>query len=177
MSTSHHNPQPIGASKASVENFACDFADRIGFKPGDSIEALIERMGGELVVGSSGHGDAESGSIVARELDDFTVYISRHTSLKRDRFTIAHELGHLLLHFGAIKKSDPNAVMRATRHLDSKDPKQQKVEWEANWFAAGFLMPREPFSQAYKDGGAEAAARKFGVSLSAAKTRAKALNI
>jgi Zn-dependent peptidase ImmA (M78 family) len=104
-----------------------------------------------LIIGSSGHGDDESGSIVARATGDFTVYLSRHTSSKRDRFTIAHELGHLLLHFQAIKKMSPNAIMRATRNVDKNDPDQERAEWEANWFAAAFLMPAEEFKAAYRD--------------------------
>lgn len=177
MSIRYKPPQAIGASKAGVESFAQEIAEKINFEPGDSIEALVDRIGGKLVVGSSGHGDAESGSIIASALNDFTIYVSHHTSLKRDRFTIAHEIGHLLLHFGAIKKEQPSAVMRATRYVDDTDPEQQRAEWEANWFAAGFLMPRDAFSDTWENEGPEKTAKKFGVSQSAAKVRARTLEL
>lgn len=169
-------PKALRASKAGVEGFAEEFAAKVGFNAGDDIEALVRRAGGELVVGSSGHGDDESGSIIARSTNDFTIYISRHTSAKRDRFTIAHELGHLLLHFGAIQKEHPDATMRATRHVDESNEDQQRAEWEANWFAAAFLMPSEKFIAAYEEN-PNLAANLFGVSQSAAEIRAKTLGL
>ncbi|WIY27258.1 ImmA/IrrE family metallo-endopeptidase [Parasedimentitalea psychrophila] len=177
MTIEFHAPKALGASKAGVEKFAEELALKIGFSAGDSIEELVQRIGGKLVVGSSGHGDEESGSIVARNVNEFEIFVSRHTSLKRDRFTIAHELGHLLLHFGAIKKQDEGAVMRATRYVDQSDQDQQRAEWEANWFAAAFLMPSDEFAEAFTEGGVHTAAQRCGVSLQAAKIRAENLNI
>lgn len=177
MTGNFYAPKPLGASKAGVERFAEDLAEQIGFGPGDSIEELVKRIGGKLVVGTSGFGDEDSGSIIARDTDDFEIYVSRHTSLKRDRFTIAHELGHFLLHFKAIKNEDPNAVMRATRYVDPNDNEQQRAEWEANWFAAAFLMPSDDFSEAVRESGISSAAQKFGVSQMAAEIRAKKLGV
>ncbi len=177
MKDNFYAPKALGASKAGVEKYAEDLAKKIGFGPGDSIEELVQKSGGKLVVGTSGFGDEDSGSIVARAVNDFEIYVSRHTSLKRDRFTIAHELGHLLLHFGAIKKVNENAVMRATRYVDQSDQDQQRAEWEANWFAAAFLMPSEEFTEAFRSGGASNAASVCGVSLHAAKIRADNLKI
>jgi len=170
-------PTGLGASKASVEKFAEDIAKHVGFMPGDSIEELVERVGGKLEVGSSGGGDAESGSIVASAVDDFVIYVSRHTSLKRDRFTIAHELGHLLLHLDPIKKTNSHAVMRATRWVDENDQQQKRAEWEANWFAAGFLMPSEHFVKDYEALGLAGVTAKYGVSTTAAQIRAKSLGL
>jgi Zn-dependent peptidase ImmA (M78 family) len=177
MSTVMMTPRGLGASKANVEKFAEDIADHVKFLPGDSIEELVERVGGNLVVGSSGSGDAESGSIVANAVDDFVIYVSRHTSLKRDRFTIAHELGHLLLHLDPIKKLDPNAGMRATRWVDETDQSQKRAEWEANWFAAGFLMPSAHFVEDHNALGLVGVISKYGVSATAAEIRAKSLGL
>lgn len=175
MSDKFCAPKALGASKAGVEKFAEDLANKIGFGPGDSIEELVQRIGGRLVVGSSGDGDEDSGSVIARDVNDFEIYVSRHTSLKRDRFTIAHEIGHLILHFAAAKQA--GAVMRATRNVDPNDREQQRAEWEANWFAAAFLMPSNEFKASVKEGGVASAASKFGVSRLAAEIRAKNLNI
>ncbi|WP_293448883.1 ImmA/IrrE family metallo-endopeptidase [Planktotalea sp.] len=177
VTVQYEAPMAIGASKTAVDKFAENVATRLKFNPSDSIEGLIERSGGKLVVGSSGHGDIDSGSIIARAVDDYVIYISCYTSLKRERFTIAHELGHLLLHFGKIKNANPEAVMRATRNVDPNDKKQQKAEWKANWFAAGFLMPRQAFSNAYENKGLSYAARLCGVSDSAAEIRVKTLKL
>lgn len=170
-------PKGIFASKENVSKFAENIAEQLNFNAGDNIEELIENVGGKIVVGSSGTGDTESGSIVARSVNDFTIYISGHTSLKRDRFTIAHELGHLLLHLGPIKKDDPDAVMRATRWVDKNDQNQQRAEWEANWFAASFLMPRAIFEEFYNEHNEQTTAQKFGVSVKAVQIRAKSLGL
>ena len=168
---------PLGASKAGVQSFAEEVADKLDFSAGDSIEDLVTRVGGRLVVGTSGFGDQDSGSIIAREANDFDIFVSRHTSLKRDRFTIAHEIGHLVLHLPRIKKDDPDAYMRATRYVDPDDSVQQKAEWEANWFAAAFIMPSAVFTKAFRQGGVEMAASVCGVSVNAADIRSKNLGL
>ncbi|GER06909.1 hypothetical protein GCM10007972_11090 [Iodidimonas muriae] len=179
MGTPYKSPLGINASKTDIESFAEDVAQKAGFNPGDSIEKLVERSGGKLEVGSSGSGDDESGSIVARAMNDYTIYLSRHTSLARDRFTIAHELGHLLLHFRKIQEENPGAVMRATRWVDENDEQQKRAEWEANWFAAAFLMPAEKFTDFFNenDKNLDATANHFRVSVAAAEIRSKSLGL
>jgi Zn-dependent peptidase ImmA (M78 family) len=173
----HVSPKGINASKASVENFAEKMAQKFNFNAGDSIEEFVKSIGGKLVIGSSGHGDGESGSIVAHDMKNWTIYLSAHTSVKRDKFTIAHEIGHLLLHFSPIKAANKDAIMRATRWVDVDDKSQRRAEWEANWFAAGFLMPKTEFTDFYKKYKASMSAQHFGVSMSAIEIRANSLGI
>ena len=170
-------PKGLGAPKHSIENFAEYAAGHWGFEPGGSVEEVVHRAGGKIVVGSSGKGDGESGSIIARAINDFTIYISRNTSRQRDRFTIAQELGHLSMHLNAILQQNPAAVMRATRWVDESDPDQRRAEWEANWFAAAFLMPRSAFSDIYAKSGMPGVQAFFDVSEPAAKIRASSLNL
>ncbi|QCI96526.1 ImmA/IrrE family metallo-endopeptidase [Agrobacterium larrymoorei] len=177
MSTKYIAPEAVGATKNQVEIFAEDVAKHIGFFPGDSLEELVSKTGGQLLFGSSGTGDYESGSIIARDMSDYTIYLSRNTSRQRDRFTIAHELGHLLLHLPKIKQQDADAIMRATRWVDENSEAQKRAEWEANWFAAAFLMPKEPFIRSFNNGGAVTAQHEFDVSAAAVQTRAKSLGL
>lgn len=169
-------PIPVGASKAAVENFAADVAHKLQFHAGDNIMLLISRLGGKIVTGSSGPEDEESGSLIAMSSSDFTIYLSPLTSLERDRFTIAHELGHLLMHFPLVKKSNPSAVMRATRYIDEHSPTQQRAEWEANWFAAALLMPADLFRNEALYG-IEHLKEIFQVSGAALKARALSLGV
>ena len=98
----------------------------------------------------------------------------------RQRFTIAHELGHFQLHRQMITNQvhvDKNfpALMR--------DPKSatgtERIEIEANQFAAELLMPRELIEQALAgkqfdiddDGPMEEIAKKFRVSKQALQYR------
>lgn len=169
-------PTPVGASKAAVEKFAADVAHKLQFKPGDNIMLLTSRLGGKIVTGSSGPDDEESGSLIALSQSDFTIYLSPLTSLERDRFTIAHELGHLLMHLPLARKENPTAVMRATRYVDENSPSQQRAEWEANWFAAALLMPENLFrDEALR--GIEFLKETFQVSGSAVRARALSLGI
>lgn len=80
----------------------------------------------------------------------------------RDRFTLAHELGHYLMHD---KKHVKLARIEAGKSIEAfRNP-----EWQANTFAAELLMPinlidtNNPF----------VIANEFGVSLKAAQIRAK----
>jgi len=163
--------------KNDVQNFAEKMAASVEFFPGGSLEELVAKTGGQLAFGSSGTGDNESGSIIARSLDDYIIYLSQNTSRLRDRFTIAHELGHLTLHLPKIKENDPDAVMRATRWVDESDDGKKRAEREANWFAAAFLMPREAFTEAFNNGGIAHIQSEFDVSSAAAETRARSLGL
>ena len=53
----------------------------------------------------------------------------------RDRYTIAHEIGHWLLH-------DLKSISLA-RSTFANTPKYCQPEWQANEFASHLLMPRE----------------------------------
>ncbi len=67
--------------------------------------------------------------------------------------------------------------MAATRKIRQGDQVQQRAEWEANWFAAAFLMPEQAFRQYRAANGSIATAAKFGVSQSAADVRASTLGL
>lgn len=177
MSPQYREPVGTGAPKYVIENFAEKIAKSLHFKPGGSLEELVAETGGQIIFGSSGTEDYNSGSIVARDLNDYTIYLSQNTSRQRDRFTIAHELGHLTLHFPNIKKDEPTAIMRATRWVDETNEAQKRAEWEANWFAAALLMPKNAFIRAYELGGVSAVQTEFDVSPAAAQTRARSLGI
>ena len=59
----------------------------------------------------------------------------------RLRFTCAHELGHMVLHAQAAKKIMHAAVANNSAAPDSADRRAKRIEWEADRFAAAFLMP------------------------------------
>lgn len=172
-------PIPTRASKAHIYAFAEHVAAQLGFRPGDSLESLVARLGGKIEYHhSSPMGGRTGESIVVRNMRDFTIYVPTTTSPQRDRFTIAHELGHLFLHFQMVQKAYPGAVMSATRWVDAADPVQQRAEWEANWFAAAFLMPAGKFREELsKHVDLQVVATMFGVSTQAAAVRAKSLEL
>lgn len=174
--STYEKAQPSGLSKPAVYSFAESIAKQLDFKPGDDIDALIERIGGKIKIANTITKDpAESGSLYVESPDNFTIIVPAHTSLARDRFTIAHELGHFILHYLWKNKNngDPGGRMMALRKGSDR------VEWEANWFAAGFLMPAAEFRKVHAscNGSISAIASKFGVSQHAAEIRANQLGL
>jgi predicted transcriptional regulator len=170
-------PVPTRASKERVHDFAEDVARRLGFHPGDLLEPIVSSLGGTIALQSPFDFFDEPPSIVVEGPRKFTIHLPVTTSPRRNRFTVAHELGHLFLHYPMVQKAKPGACMVATRQVDEHDPTQQRAEWEANWFAAGFLMPRGQFLARLSAlrGDVSAVAEEFDVSLSAASLRAKTL--
>lgn len=61
------------------------------------------------------------------------IFSTESSSLPRDNFTIAHELGHIVLHSRVNEK-------RYDSPADSKT-----LEDQANQFASAFLLPKQPF--------------------------------
>lgn len=173
---SYEQAQASGLSKPAVYSFAEQLASQLNFKPGDDIDALVSRIGGRVKMQNTLFDDPEkSGSLLVHAPDHFEIIVPAHTSPTRDRFTVAHELGHYFVHYLWRKRTSvgmPDQMVALRKGSD-------RVEWEANWFAAGFLMPEKAFRKAFRDyaGSASAIARHFGVSQQAAEVRAAQLGL
>lgn len=162
-------PEPTGLTKAKVFRIAEAFADEVEFFPGDRLEPLIEQLGGTVTyLRGLDSIEAEDGSLHVWGPEDFEIKVSAFTGPVRDRFTIAHELGHFVLH------SD-----RGQKPIKAARFGSNRVEWEANWFAAAFLMPEEAFRKvcAKYDNDPDLVAAHFVVSSKAAEVRMQALEI
>ncbi len=168
-------PSESGLSKASVDALAARIAQQVGYEPGGDLGAIVKQLGGRIVVNNVwDESDATSGSIKIEENGYFVVAVASHTGVERDRFTIAHELGHYILHFLWPKQNGkPVGTVEARRYGSGR------VEWEANWFAAGFLMPADSFRAAWVELGGVLGelANRFGVSTEAARIRAEFLSL
>lgn len=68
--------------------------------------------------------------------DEKSIYVNKLDIPQRQRFTIAHEIGHIVLHhdFGASEFTQVD-YRNANKFYDLK-------EWEANSFASALLMPK-----------------------------------
>lgn len=164
---------PSNLTKGQVHEIAESFAQQFGYVAGGDIHAFVGRIGGKVMVADTLLTDpARSGSLYVEAPEDFRVVLPAHTGPSRDRFTIAHELGHYVLHYLWDPAKAGGRMMATRRGSD-------RIEWEANWFAAAFLMPADEFRKEYTRlaGDIELLARQFGVSPSAADVRAKALGL
>lgn len=156
--------EPIGCSQKDAYVYANYVVDHFNFKPLDNIEEIVKKLGGTLeYVDDEKYESTEDGSIVVNGKREFSIFVSKTNSHTRKRFTIAHEIGHYILHskLGEIKG-------KAQRFPAIQQYSQ--IEVEANWFAAGFLMPISSFKDTHNDGLFSNAIR-FGVSLETAEYR------
>ncbi|MEQ1601002.1 MAG: ImmA/IrrE family metallo-endopeptidase [Methylophilaceae bacterium] len=167
-------PKPYGQPQVYISEVAKDVAKEISYGSGDDLIALVENIGGRVTYQELRELEkSDSGSILVEPDGKFEITLPNHTSMQRDRFTIAHEIGHLVLHFMLNKGKADHEGLAAARYGSGL------VEYEANWFAASFLMPDDQFKLCYESNAADlnAVAAKFAVSLTAAAVRAKALGL
>jgi len=85
---------------------------------------------------------------------------------RRAQFTLAHELGHLVMHSNLGK-------LRSYARNSQEHKIYEDSEWQADTFAAEFLMPYE-FVKTCKN--PQEIFDEFGVSMSAAKVRYQKIN-
>lgn len=108
---------PVQSAPVSVEELAKLCGASVVYNDfKDEISGLLFREGGKLIIG-----------------------VASEQSLVRQRFTIAHELGHALLHDMANVHVDKNFTVMFRSAASSTA--QDIYEIEANTFAAELLMP------------------------------------
>lgn len=167
-----------------VAAVAEDVAKKLEYRPGDDLREVVKKLGGKISYvdfwGGYAPGGASgaSGSIEVFGEDSnlaFEIRLALDTGELRDRFTIAHELGHYVLHF-----LYPNAMENAnlTRLVAERNGSGQ-AEKEANWFAASFLMPSAEYKKMFSkfEGNHLALSEYFKVSVQASSIRAQVLQL
>jgi len=156
-------------SKDNIEHRAEEVARQVDFHPESNRPVLdiVRAHGGRLHYQDLEDWAEQTGSIFVHAPFDFDIALPKYTSPRRDRFTIAHELGHYFLH-----------ASQGERPLIAHRAGTGRKEWEANWFAAALLMPREAFETAARRNPSPIAlAKQFGVSRRAAEVRQEALGL
>ena len=106
---------------------------------------------------------------IRQENGDFVIRVNRHEAKHRQRFTLAHEIAHFLLHRHQIVEAggwSENVLLRSGQSA--------QVEFEANRLASDLIMPSnlvegvvKEYSGPLVDEVIEDLAKKFGVSLAA----------
>jgi Zn-dependent peptidase ImmA (M78 family) len=124
-----------------------------------------------------------SGSI-SKTGESFTIYINNSHASTRLRFTLAHELGHYFNdqeylqsnnHIRDLSKQATSKILYRKESPDI-DYAMQKMDVEANKFAADLLTPQEIFKKIWNiEDTPEKVANYFGVSVEAVKIRASFL--
>jgi Zn-dependent peptidase ImmA (M78 family) len=108
-------------------DFIASFHNELPVKVGNIASQLgVKIKVSTLQTGISGEIRNESGQYVIR--------VNRHDTKERQRFTIAHEIGHFMLHKELIGDGIIDDALYRSKLSD-------KLEAEANKFAADILMP------------------------------------
>jgi Zn-dependent peptidase ImmA (M78 family) len=163
-------PEPSPLSNRAIG----EYADLVGKHHGiysasgrADIDKLLALLGGRVTV-SAELFDREALTVYAP--GNFEIHIPQLTSSRRDRFTIAHELGHYFLHYLHPEQTGMRTFGRGQRNW---------AETQANVFASHLLMPDDAFRRAYRehDGDWWAIAQVFNVSPSAAEVRGQVLGL
>ncbi|WP_445163703.1 ImmA/IrrE family metallo-endopeptidase [Mycobacterium sp. Dal123C01] len=158
--------EPMQVSTAQINDYAARVGstfDIYNHEGRADLDVLLSKLGGDVQVRDGIE------SLMIDEDGTFTVYVPSRTSPRRDRFTIAHEIGHYLLHH---LNGDTNRRLftRAGSNV---------AETQANHFAAELIMPRDYFVKAHGDLGGDlwGLARRFDVSPAAAQVRCSVLGL
>ena len=116
---------------------------------------------------------------IKREGDRYVIRVNRNESRERQRFTIAHELSHFLLHRSIIDTS-PDGIEDNVLYRSGVP---ERIEYQANRLAADIVMPltplrkvlREDFENIVTDATIEVLAARFQVSKTAMEIRLSTL--
>lgn len=163
-----------GVALRLVCNLPKDEIDRLAettssemLQPAADIIDLTKRLGGRIHYRNMFEEDAHTNTIFVHGVNDFDIVLPDHSTPRRDRFTIAHELGHFFLH-----------SWMGQRPLRAARSGSDRAEWEANWFAAGLLMPKQKFIDTHKKRPSISwLANEFDVSEHAASVRCTVLGL
>ena len=133
-------------SKNDIENIAQNVRDywNLGTNPIDNIIRVVEENGIIVTKFETSTNDIDAFSHLV-DIDNNSIYLialsKNKDSLPRNKFDVAHELGHILLHEWS---EDIESISREEYKLK---------EEEANYFASSFLLPKDEFIKDFKKGG------------------------
>lgn len=101
--------------------------------------------------------------------DNFEILVNKNDSKVRQRFTIAHELGHFFLHKDILKNDEI--------HIDIMYRMTDEEEQEVDYFAGALLMNKTILENLQKENTIAELAELFNVSVSAMTVRLDILGL
>lgn len=161
---------PEQISDVDIEDAACECRDlwNLGRRAIPDLALAVEGAGVILIREETGIAPIEGLSAWSAELQRPMVLLSADKANGfRSRFDLAHELGHLVLHKGIDRSTDP--------------VRYKQMESQAHRFAGAFLLPAEAFASEVKTpvtlDSLLLLKQRWGVSVAAIIMRLEALGI
>ncbi len=145
--------------------------------PPVDVDGLAKRVGATIVAETL---DPEVSGVLYRRPEGVVIAVNRDHAPTRRRFTVAHELGHLLLHQGRPLIVDHVVRARINLRDHRSSLATEREEIDANRFAADLLMPADLVNDQltkqlrhslHEQQTIDALAKKFGVSPQAMEFR------
>lgn len=136
-----------------------------------NIEGLANSLG--ITIKVSDFNEEAAGLLIIKD-GTTTIGVDSNSGPERKRFTIAHELGHFVLHLEKSKMFIDKLFYR--QKSNGYTTRDEKIEREANFFAANILMPQKLIlkslenltsSDLHDDSTINTLAKRFNVSSSA----------
>lgn len=131
----------------AAERAAQELLDRHGVTTPPIPLAELANAEGILIIQEPFRDDEVSG-VLMREPDKTVIIVNAANAAVRQRFTIAHEIGHFKLHKGTVYL-DGRARINFRDGLSSMATDQEEIS--ANAFAAALLMPAPWVRSAFED--------------------------
>jgi hypothetical protein len=151
-SLSETRPTVHFVSREEIENLAESILKRMEYNNGPTpLDKICEWQAADagLIVRTGIHPsgyDLKAGALgrICFDSLEITIYDLPYTTEARQRFTLAHELGHLFL--GHSKYISSEYCDIADLKLDTDSPLKtndlRRMDWQANYFASCLLLPR-----------------------------------
>ena len=100
------------------------------------VEKIASQFGITIQRGDLG----DKSGLLVREKTKVLIGVNSTQSRTRQRFTIAHELGHFFLHRGISRHIDDDKLVNFRSVISEQATNVEEIE--ANFFAANLLMPK-----------------------------------
>lgn len=117
--------------RKQIEDIAQIVRDELKVSTPVNTQEVINKLGGEYVEDNK----CTDNAVLKVSDNNFRITFIGNQSLERLRFFVSHELGHLLLHH-----------LQPDKTLRESISHTRDTEWEADEFAAAFLMPKTEFT-------------------------------
>lgn len=137
----------------SVKIFEENFIDRLANEVLDFTDAfdgkctqLIKLANGlNINIYNANFKDNDIAGMLKIENNEYNIYVNSMQPTVRQRFTVAHEIAHFLLHKNLIDDQKGNVLYRKDFNSSST------IEQQANSLAAALLMPKEQILKAWEN--------------------------
>ncbi|AMX00398.1 ImmA/IrrE family metallo-endopeptidase [Rummeliibacillus stabekisii] len=131
--------------RKEINKFSEQLSEILELTPPIDVYELVKKLDGDIVYAEDADGKEAKIEKCENEDYNFRITLPHNTSPLRDRFTIAHEIGHLFLHMGYLVDEDKWESTPTYKDSAYYRSGHSEEEYEANEFAASLLMPQKEF--------------------------------